>query len=297
LKPQGRCEGRVRRSAVLVAFWVFCATLSGTGPAPQDASARLRQAARDGDAVRVREVLIKSPQGLSGRDGLGYAALHWAALHNRARILEMLLDAGADIECPGGEDGRSALQLAALRGNDAAIRILLARGAGVNVCDTRGQTSLHIAAAAGHASAAGLLLRGGAAVYASDLSGLTPLHLACHHGHKDAARVLLAWKGTPHVKDNFGQTPLHLAAWGGHCALIEMLLARGAEIDAGDNRGLSPLQRAVRCGQAGAVRVLISRGADAAIKDDEGRTALDYARLFGFENLAPMLLVKRAPSR
>jgi ankyrin repeat protein len=56
-----------------------------------------------------------------------------------------------------------------------------------------------------------------------------------------------------------------------------------------DREGATALVRASRCGQVGAARVLLASGADAGIRDATGRMAIDYARLFAFNELASLL--------
>ena len=76
--------------------------------------------------------------------------------------MERLLAAGADANGTAFE-GQTMLMTAALSGKADAVRLLLQRGARVDVKDSyRGQTALMWAAAEGHTKAAELLLEAGA---------------------------------------------------------------------------------------------------------------------------------------
>jgi len=81
------------------------------------------------------------------------------------------------------------LDVAALRGDVAQIRLLLARGADVDSRDAARRTPLHVAALAGNAEAIQELLRHGAAVNALATRGRTPLYLAAAAGRHVRSRA------------------------------------------------------------------------------------------------------------
>ena len=58
----------------------------------------------------------------------GRTALHWASRDGHERMVQMLLDAGADVNA-GSEKGVSALQWASASGHQGVIQMLLDAGA------------------------------------------------------------------------------------------------------------------------------------------------------------------------
>lgn len=90
--------------------------------------------------------------------------------------------------------GESALMMAALKGEIAGIRTLLARGAKVN---QPGWSALHYAASGTEASAVRLLLEKGADVNAVSPNGSTPLMMAAQYGAEDSVKLLLAGGADP----------------------------------------------------------------------------------------------------
>lgn len=101
-------------------------------------------------------------------DNPGWTALTTAASHGHTAYVELLLDAGADIEIKDPWDGRTALMAASLNGHSEAIRLLLKRGASPNATNCYKRTALIWAAEHAHVDAVKLLLAAKANVEAKD---------------------------------------------------------------------------------------------------------------------------------
>jgi len=116
-----------------------------------------------------------------------------AASRGDIRTMEVALKAGADIEGKGGfwDLRMSALNNAALVGNEAATRFLLEKGAKVDGADAEGVTPLSYAVAGGHRGVAGILLAAGASLDARDKSGRTPLDEALRRKDPIMLQLLL----------------------------------------------------------------------------------------------------------
>jgi len=153
-----------------------------------------------------------------------------AAQHGALCRLEELL--GEDAARANKEDElrHTPLQLAALGGHLACVRLLLARGAEPGAC-AAGYNALHRACVRGHGEVVALLLQapGGAA----------------------PALLELRDTGT-----GDGRTPLAKAAAGGHAAVVSQLLAAGADARPVDARGLSARALAEAAGHEEVVRLL-----------------------------------------
>lgn len=156
---------------------------------------------------------------------------------------------------------------AAMRGDGAAVRALVATGADVNAAQGDGMTALHWAANRGDSSIAVVLLRAKARWTAvTRVGGFTPLHVASQTGAAGVVRALLAAKADARATTTDGATALHLAAWAGVPGSITALIASGADINAKEPAwGQTPLMTAAARGRADAVRVLLKAGADHAV--------------------------------
>jgi hypothetical protein len=93
------------------------------------------------------------------------------------------------------ENGRRALNWAALNDKADAIRFLVARGAAVNIANLTGFTPLHHAAESGSVNAAKALLDAGADPTWPNNMGETPLDVAVRTSHLEVAAVLRAARG------------------------------------------------------------------------------------------------------
>lgn len=156
---------------------------------------------------------------------------------------------------------------AAMRGDGAAVRALVASGADVNVPQGDGMTALHWAASRGDSSLAVALLRAKARLSATTrVGGYTPLHVASQSGATGVVRALLAAKADARALTADGASPLHFAALSGVPATILALIAAGGDVNAKEPyMGQTPLMTAAARGRADAVRTLLKAGADPAI--------------------------------
>ena len=137
-----------------------------------------------------------------------------SAAVGRTRGLEELLDAEPALATSWSPDGFTALHLAAFFGQPDAARILLERGAEVNVVARNASihvTPLHSAAAGSHAEIVKLLLEHGADPNAAQDGGFTPLHSAAQNDDRESVEALLEAGADPSLASDEGKTPADLA--------------------------------------------------------------------------------------
>ncbi|MGE0439800.1 MAG: ankyrin repeat domain-containing protein [Gemmatimonadales bacterium] len=155
-----------------------------------------------------------------------------AAMRGDEVTLKKLLREGADVNAPQG-DGMTALHWAARHDAADQVRMLVAAGARLESLTRNGAyTPLHVAAREGAAGAALALLEAGAnAAAATTAGGATALHLAAGQGDSTVVAAMLA-RGVPvDVRDSaWSQTPLMWAAAAGRTDAVRVLLARGADL-------------------------------------------------------------------
>jgi ankyrin repeat protein len=159
--------------------------------------------------------------------------------------------------------GKSDVADAAMRGDKAAVRALLAQKADVNAPQGDGATALHWAAYRGDKELTDALIRAGANVKAANREGATPLWLASVNGDAAVIASLLTAGADPNEHLPLGRTPLMVASRTGKVEAITVLLDHGADVNAKDTlRGTTPLMWAADEGHAAAIQLLVKRGAD-----------------------------------
>ena len=121
----------------------------------------IRNAARDGDIVKVHAILDADPKVVDARDNDGVTALILAAQNGHAEVAKQLLDKGAAADARNN-DGWTALMVAAANGHVEVAKQLLDKGAAVDVRNNDGWTALMYAVGTRHADVVALLKDHGA---------------------------------------------------------------------------------------------------------------------------------------
>jgi ankyrin repeat protein len=179
-----------------------------------------------------------------------------------------------------GQDSRAATSLrlppssrspvvadAAMKGDAAAVRSLVAQGANVNAAQGDGMTALHWAAERGDSAIAATLLRAKANVSATTRIGdYTPLHIAAKGGKGAVVQALLKAGSDPKAVTSTGTTALHFAAASGDSVSVQAIIDRGVDVNAREKEsGQTPLVFAAAAGRASAIRILLKGRADASL--------------------------------
>ncbi|KAJ5593556.1 hypothetical protein N7537_010460 [Penicillium hordei] len=149
-------------------------------------------------------------------------------LEGHNTIVEILLDAGADVNAQGGEYGNALQAAAALGGSPEKVKILLDAGADVNAQGGQHGSPFLAAIYSGHADLIEILFHAGADIGLADALDQTPLHIAAL---KDMAHLLFRFPqlaSAINKRNKLLQTPLHLAICFGHIHFAIKLLHLGA---------------------------------------------------------------------
>ncbi|KAM9848034.1 nuclear factor NF-kappa-B p100 subunit isoform 2-T2 [Aulostomus maculatus] len=234
---------------------------------------------------------------LNTANHLQQTPLHLAVITRQVKVVEVLLRAGADPSLLD-KDGRSPLHLAALTGDSATLRPLLAHLGErhthlVNSADYHGLQPLHLAVRRDGERCLRLLVEGGAKINAPEQkSGNTALHLAIRENLFKVACILITeLKADVNACTFGGNTPLHLAAGLGSPTLCSMLIAAGADKDMENDEPLvfsssdeeqedeEPIRDELKGGQAASQRISPCK------RPVGGHTPLDLAKCQKVRNL------------
>jgi ankyrin repeat protein len=162
------------------------------------------------------------------------------------------------VEAPGtlSEMERNLIQ-SAYSGDLAKVKVLVSKGANVNVREQKKRTPLIFAATNGHTSIVEFLINKGAEVNARDSSGQTALIYAAKRSFNETAAVLLKNGAEVNVKSKKkGITALMLAAVWDNEELVKMLLKHGADPQLADTFGRTAKILAEKKGNSDVVGLL-----------------------------------------
>ncbi|KAE8131019.1 ankyrin repeat-containing domain protein [Aspergillus pseudotamarii] len=202
--------------------------------------------------------------------------LAWAAQQGLEGFVRVLLKRGAAIEL-GGEMIDTPLSLASRNGHTAIAKLLLDKGANIEARGSTGQTPLMDAICAQDIDIVNVILSRNPDINASDRHGVTPLIYAIRT--QDIAIIDLILSKNPNIEagDSRGDTPLINAIRTGDTATINAILNRNPNMEAGNIAGQRPLIHALDVGNRTTIKMLLEKGADIEARDAYGRTPLLYA--------------------
>ncbi|KAG5751786.1 hypothetical protein H9Q70_005580 [Fusarium xylarioides] len=199
------------------------------------------------------------------RNARGLTAIHTASESiqtNRLDVIKLLTSHGADVTATG-QDGQTALHLAANADHQEVVDYLLEIGTDVNQHSTCLGTPLMAAAKGAGAQIVKALLENGADVNATsdDFSYHTALQAAAWSKSKDVVQLLLEWKADVNLVGGEYGSALCAAASVGHEDISTLLLEAGADINyLGGPKG-TPLECALRGGYISVARLCLDRNA------------------------------------
>jgi ankyrin repeat protein len=166
-----------------------------------DPLAALVDAVSRGDVDAAAAILDAEPS-LARQEQGGATPLHYAAVHGQQAAVDLLIDRGADLEALDQEYGAAPIGWANEKGYMDLVRHMRARGARV---------SLHMAAAFGFLGDVVTLAAEHPEQINLPVGYGTPLHLAALWGHDVVVGRLLALGADPSRRNQDGELPVSIA--------------------------------------------------------------------------------------
>lgn len=267
-----------------------------------DLNERLRLAIIHQNHQEVRR-LIASGADPNWTDGIGYSALHNAAVFwGEPAAIAMIADAGADVAMRTPE-GHTPLAIAVLRGHyrhDASgenslldvVETLISRGAKVRETDSNGADLVREALLLNHIRLARRLLDSGTDFPADAL--LIVLERSGAKANADALRLLMEHLAALdlQLRDDLGRTAVHLAAVSEDAIdTLRWLLTLNANLaDMRDQSGMTAFAHAVLGGNIPGMTELAMAGARLDVATGDGATPLHLAAYEAREDVLQWLI-------
>jgi ankyrin repeat protein len=242
-----------------------------------------------------REHCLKTSGDLRGfADDQVKEIFFWAAATGNTRIIEQTLahDDGLVFQ---KQKGKTALQVAAKRGQAQVVKLLLRYNAHPDG-NTKKASPLYFAAQNGYEKNVLILLQGKARIeWVHIAGGGTPLHVACHKGHLGVVKILLAHGANVEATTNARFTPLYLAARAGHYGIVHTLLEHNADVDSPNFKGSTPLYVAAKKGHYDVVELLLAFQANVrSVLTKSQFSPLHSAALRGHQAIVELLIRRGA---
>ncbi len=198
----------------------------------------LHAAIKQGDVEAVRSKLAKGVDlEPACRPNFNCKPLVYAAFLGRRQIVEMLVDAGADLNGTSPVGDTALIKALILPDRQLATELakyLIVKGADVNKPNVFGMSPFIGACSVGDLDMIILMLAHGAVVDSSfpyrisprppeENDGDTCLHKAIIYGHLEAARLVLRAGASPKVRNADGRMPEYYAERAGRKDLVDLL--------------------------------------------------------------------------
>jgi ankyrin repeat domain-containing protein 17 len=171
---------------------------------------------------------------LEHRDKKGCTPLILAADGGHEKIVELLLNHGADMEAQSERTKDTALSLACTKGRYEVVDLLIKRKANLEHRNVSDYTPLSLAASGGFVNIINHLLRHGAEINSRTGSklGISPLMLAAMNGNTSAVKLLLDQGSDINAQiETNKNTALTLACFQGRHEVVQLLLDRKANLE------------------------------------------------------------------
>ncbi|XP_067866484.1 inversin isoform X2 [Heterodontus francisci] len=261
-------------------------------------TSQVHAAAVNGDKYALHKLIAANPDLKDAEDQFGRTPLMYCVLADRLDCAEALIKAGANVN-KADRSQRTALHLAAQKGNYRFMKLLLSRRANWMQKDLEEMTPLHLATRHKSLKCLALLLKFMAPgeVDTQDKNKQTALHWSAYYNHPEHVKLLIKHDSNIGIPDIEGKIPLHWAANNKDTTAIHtvkcILEAAPTEslLNWQDYEGRTPLHFAVADGNDAVVDVLtLYEGCNITSYDNLFRTPLHWAALLGHAQIGHLLL-------
>ncbi|XP_065355557.1 E3 ubiquitin-protein ligase MIB2 [Calliphora vicina] len=229
---------------------------------------------------------------LSGLSGTSMAdKLVREAAQGHIEFVQQYLDAHPDqVNVMSG--GKACIQVAAHQGFVDIVKLVISKGANVNVVDKEGDSALHYAAFGNQPDTMRILLQNNANINFLNASHCSALHICAHKKTPHCVRELLSFGADVNIQDSYGDTALHDAIGKENTEVVELLCnAPNLDFTMKNNRGFNVLHHAALKGNLVAAKRILQLSRQLInVKKDDGFAALHLAALNGHAQVVETLI-------
>ncbi|MCJ1267408.1 hypothetical protein MMC22_007293 [Lobaria immixta] len=237
----------------------------------------------------VVQILMDAGADLNAQGGFYGNVLQAASAKGHEKVVQILIDAGADLNAQGGWFG-NALQAASAEGHDEVVQILIDAGADLNARGGLYGNALQAASAEGHDEAVQILIDAGADLNTQGGFYGNALQAASAGGHEKVVQILMEAGADLNAQGGWFGNALQVASADGHDEVVQILIDAGADLNAQGGEYGSALLAASAEGHDEAVQILIDAGADLNAQGGFYGNALQAASTNGHGKVVQILI-------
>lgn len=230
----------------------------------------------ESEAIELLDTHLNKGVDVNSRSRDQRTLLHDASVSGYLKIVERLLDMGADVNAVDSSLN-TPLHLAE---DIELVRKLVSAGANISAKNCSGKIPLHIASVNDREDVALFLLRSYLEPDASNEQGITRFMSVLISGSERLARHMLDLDADVHKLSNAGENVLHFCSYIYNIELAREIVARGANVNARTKYGMTPVLEACIAVNLKLVRLLVDNGADVFAVDKGGNSTLFYANWY-----------------
>ncbi|GLU02217.1 hypothetical protein SLE2022_194770 [Rubroshorea leprosula] len=232
----------------------------------------------------------------------GRTLLHHAILCGNAGAVNVLLNCGANVECPVKTTSKTEsrpIHIAARLGLATVLQSLINSGCDLNTRTDSGDTALMICAKYKHEECLGVLAKSGADFGLVNVDGQSVSSIVGSNrwslGFQLAVLNAIRARKIPQSSNTSVFCPLMFAAQAGDIEALRVLIGLGGiNLDYQDENGFSALMVAALKGHVEAFRMLVYAGADFKLSNKLGKNALTLSELNQNRDLFEKVLLEFA---
>jgi ankyrin repeat protein len=216
-------------------------------------------------------------------------ALYYASFLGLRTVVQMMMDAGADVNAQGGQYG-NALQAASWRGHEKVVQLLMDAGADINAQGGQYGNALQATSVAGYEKVVQMLMDAGVDVNAQGGQYGNVLYAASVAGHEKVVQMLIGAGADINAQGGQYGNALYAASVEGYEKVVQMLIGAGADVNAHGGQYGNTLQAASYKGHEKVVQMLMDAGADVNVQGGQYGNALYAALVGGYEKVVQILI-------
>jgi ankyrin repeat protein len=234
------------------------------------------------DNIENVKLLLSKGVDVNAKDDIGWNPLSLAYKKDKLKIMELLLDNGADTEIKVRPTKFYILADALFNYKDDIVKLLVRKGANVNVKYVDVRPILYLRLSESDLEIFNLFVEKGVDVSVRGVKDETSLICACGSWRSSLEIVKTILKLNPellHMKnDNDENALMHACKAMDNIEIVYYLIEKGIDIHLTDKKNMSALSHAVSSGFFDAAKLLIEKGLDIHIRDIWNRTLLDISK-------------------